>query len=261
MTTAAPTTTSMLVKAGLSAVLAGGQLAETARSTVALAHKGSLRDIVTQADLDISQALTQRLTAPCWTVISEEGPTSAARPDTFWVIDPIDGTVNFSHGLPQYAISAGWVEQGICQLGVVCAPALDELYFTLTPGRSLLNGKPFTHEHLSWDEALIAASFAAQASAVQYSLFQQVNESTRGCLRTGSAALNLCWAAVGKLQAAYGFNAKLWDVAGALAIASAAGCEVRLRQLPGALTLDYCVGSREVVEQLVGLAQAQGLWE
>jgi myo-inositol-1(or 4)-monophosphatase len=254
-------TPSTLVKTGLSAVLAGARLAEAARGAAAVAHKGSLRDIVTQADLDISQTLIQQLSAPGWAVISEEGTASTALPDAFWVIDPIDGTVNFSHGLPQYAISAGWVEQGQCQLGVVCAPALDELYFTLNAERALLNGKPFSHVHRGWDEALVAASFAAQAGVAQYTLFQQVNESTRGCLRTGSAALNLCWAAAGKLQAAYGFNAKLWDVAGALAVARAAGCEVRLRHQPGALTLDYCVGSREVVQQLVGLAQAQGLWE
>lgn len=259
MTTVA--TPSTLVKAGLSAVLAGARLAEAARGAATVAHKGSLRDIVTQADLDISRTLTQHLSVPGWAVISEEGSTSTVQPEVFWVIDPIDGTVNFSHGLPQYAVSAGWVEQDQCQLGVVCAPALDELYFTLNTERALLNGKPFSHVHRGWNEALVAASFAAQAGAAQYAVFQQVNEGTRGCLRTGSAALNLCWAAAGKLQAAYGFNAKLWDVAGALAVARAAGCEVRLRRQPGGLTLDYCVGSREVVQQLVGLAQAQGLWE
>lgn len=254
-------TVSELIKAGLSTVLAGAKLAEAACSSVAVAQKGHLRDIVTQADLDISDLMVRQLEAQGWTVVSEELPVAAGLPEAYWVIDPIDGTVNFSHGLAQYAISAGWITQGQYQLGVVCAPALDELFMTLSAERALLNGKPFTHEHRGWDEALVAASFAALAGAAQYALFQQINEGTRGCLRTGSAALNVCWAATGRLQAAYGFHAKLWDVAGALAIARAAGCEVRLRQHPGALTLDYCVGSREVVEQVLGLAQAQGIWE
>jgi myo-inositol-1(or 4)-monophosphatase len=253
--------TSALVKVGLSAVLEGARLAEAARGAVAIAHKGSLRDIVTQADLDISRAVTEQLMAAGWAVISEEGVAPAPLPEAFWVIDPIDGTVNFTHGLPQYAISAGWIERGEFQLGVVCAPALDELYFTLSPARALLNGKPFSHNHRAWDEALIAASFAAKGEASQYALFQQVNESTRGCLRTGSAALNLCWTATGRLQGAYGLKAKLWDVAGGLAIARAAGCEIAVRQQPGTLVLDYYVGSRDVVQQLVSLAQARGLWE
>lgn len=251
---------SNLVKSSLSAVLAGAKLAEAARGALMVAQKGSLRDVVTQADLDISHLLVQKLTAHGWAVLSEEEMTCPTLPEEFWAVDPIDGTVNFSNGLPQFAISAGWVKQGRYMLGVICAPALDELYFTLTPDRALFNGKPFIHVHRGWNEALVAASFAAKADEAQYALFQKVNEGTRGCLRTGSAAINLCWAATGKLQAAYGFKANLWDVAGGLALASAASCEVIIRQLPGELTLDYCVGSREVVHKIIDLAQAQGLW-
>jgi myo-inositol-1(or 4)-monophosphatase len=200
------------------------------------------------------------LSANGWVVKSEEDPNEGYLPEACWIIDPIDGTVNFSHGLPQFAISAGWVESREFQLGVVCAPAINELYFTLGLEKALFNGKQFSHVNRTWDDALVAASFAAHAPLQQYTLFQQVNESTRGCVRTGSAALNLCWAAAGKLQAAYGFNAKLWDVAGALAVARAANCEVRLRHHPGDLTLDYFVGSSEVVRQLVDMAQDLGIW-
>jgi myo-inositol-1(or 4)-monophosphatase len=91
-------------------------------------------------------------------------------------------------------------------------------------------------------------------------LFQSVNESTRGCLRTGSAALNICWAAAGKLQLAYGFGAKVWDVAGALAVAKAAGCTVLTLFQPNTLILDYCVGSDEAVAHLTKLASSHGLW-
>jgi myo-inositol-1(or 4)-monophosphatase len=251
-----------LIKTALGAVLAGAKIAELASGAQVVNNKGNLRDIVTQADIDISELLEKQLSVTGLPVISEEKYDPAkGTPDVFWVVDPIDGTVNFSHDLQQFAVSVGLVENGEFKLGVVCAPALDELYFTLNTGNALLNGRPFKHEHLPREDALVAASFSAKAPKSCYDLFQQVNESTRGCLRTGSASLNICWAATGKLQAAYGFNAKLWDVAGALAIAKAAGCKVALRYQPNALILDYCVGSQDAIDHITILAQQNGLWD
>lgn len=250
-----------LVSTAISAVLAGARVAEATSAQHVVNHKGSLRDIVTQADLDISTLLTHRLQATQIPVVSEEhAQADEATTDRLWAVDPIDGTVNFSHGLPHYGICAGLVDRGQFLLGAVCAPALDELYFTLTPERALLNGRPLQHAHKETGETLAAASFSAKNSASQYMLFQAVNESTQGCLRTGSAALNICWAASGRLQLAYGFGARIWDVAAALAIARAAGCSVSLRHSPNATTLDYCVGSRAAVDHLITLARTHQLW-
>ncbi|MFZ6657241.1 inositol monophosphatase family protein [Undibacterium sp. TJN19] len=249
-----------LIRIALDAVLAATKIADGFNGAAAVSHKGSLRDIVTQADIDISELLIKRLSLSGLPVISEENPDQKIPVGTnCWVVDPIDGTVNFSHGLPQYAVSVGLLDNGSFRLGVVCAPALNELYFTLNTERALMNGRPFRHEHLGIQDALTAASFSARVPEPQYTLFRQVNESTRGCLRTGSAALNICWAATGKLQAAYGFAAKIWDVAGALAIARAAGCEIQLQYADDHLTLDYCVGSHDVVQHISKLAQQNGL--
>jgi myo-inositol-1(or 4)-monophosphatase len=253
-----------LIKTAIGAVLAGAKIAELTIGAQVVNHKGNLRDIVTQADIDISELLEKELSITGLPVISEEKyeiAKSIPDADVFWVVDPIDGTVNFSHGLPFFAVSVGLVEKGEFKLGVVCAPVLDELYFTLNTGKALLNGKLFKHVHLLREDALMAASFSAKSSKSCYDLFQEVNESTRGCLRTGSAALNICWAATGKLQAAYGFNAKLWDVAGALAIAKAAGCNVSLRYKPNGLLLDYCVGSQDAVNHIISLAKQHELWD
>lgn len=250
-----------LVRAGVGAVLAGARLAEGARNPEVVAQKGSLRDIVTRVDLEIQDEMLRHLRATGAPVVSEERPETADVPGACWVIDPIDGTVNFAHGLPQYAISAGWVEAGACQLGAVCIPALNELYFTLHPDRALLNGKPIQHAHLPVEASLVAMGFGARAADSQYALFREANESTRGCLRTGSAAVNLCWTATRRgLQAAIGFDAKLWDVAGGLAVARAAGCAVHIRRHADPFTVDYCAGSHDVVEHLLGLARAHGLW-
>ena len=242
-------------------MLEGANIAEENCAPHVVHNKGNLRDIVTQTDIDISELLSEKLGATGLSVISEENyDQSKGLPDVFWAVDPIDGTVNFTHGLPQYAVSVGLVEHGEFKLGVVCAPAIDELYFTLNPERSLINGRPFTHVHGTNEDALVAATFSPKAPLSYYALFQQVNESTRGCLRTGSAALNICWAAAGNLQAAYGFQAKLWDVAGALAIARTAGCEIVLRYNPKEVTIDYCVGSKDVVSHIKSLAEQTGLW-
>jgi len=249
------------IKVALRAVLAGAKIAELASGSRVLSDKGNFRDIVTQADIEISELLKNELRDTGWAVVSEEGYNEGDKsPDICWVVDPIDGTVNFAHGLPQYAVSVGLVIDSEFKLGVVCAPGLDEIYFTLNHERALINGKPFTHVHRLKEDALVAASFGAKSSFPYYDMFQQLNESTRGCLRTGSAALNICWAATGRLQAAYGFRAKLWDVAGALAIARAAGCEIIINRVPNSMMIDYCVGSQDVVKHIMQLAHKNKLW-
>jgi len=243
-----------LIKSALRAVLAGSSLAETAVADSQLViQKSNFRDIVTETDLQISQLIIDRLAETGLPVISEEEIAKFDEYSVYWAVDPIDGTVNFSHGLSNFAISVGLVENNNFSLGVVCAPKLDEIYFTINNRKALMNGRPFMHTHRTVTEALVASSFSNNAITLDYEIYRSVNDSTRGCLRTGSAALNICWAAAGKMQAAYGFSAKLWDVAGALAIASAAGCEVRVDQTNEPLTLDYIVGSKLVVNHITQL--------
>lgn len=248
------------VQLGLAAVLAGAKIAEQSVDRNAIAHKGNLRDIVTQTDQAISELLIEKLSPTGIPVISEEADYSSnVLPEDMWVIDPIDGSVNFSNGLPLYAVSIGLLRSLGPHLGFVCIPSIDELYFTLSPERAFLNGRPFMHEHADRSNSLVAASFSGEPSGIEYELFQMVNESMRGCLRTGSAALNICWVASGKLQGAYGFQAKLWDVAGALAIAKAAGCEIIFHRKPHSLLIDYFVGSKDVVRCITKLASEKKL--
>lgn len=248
------------VKAALAAVLAGAKLAETSIDRDAVSNKGNLRDIVTKTDHTISDLLIEHLKKTGLPTISEEREYIDLKfPETMWVIDPIDGSVNFANEVPLYAISIGLVQRGLPEIGFVCIPKLDELYFTLTPESSLINGRPFKHEHRESSDSLVAASFSGKPASAEYELFQQVNETTRGCLRTGSAALNICWAAKGKLQAAYGFGAKLWDVAGALAIAKAACCETIILSEPNSLLVNYCVGSKDVVKHITSIAREKNL--
>lgn len=249
-----------LVEMGINAVLSGAIIAEESNSAAVINRKGNLRDVVTEADLEINKVLREKLIEKGWDVISEESPLPSRLQNNYWVIDPIDGTANFANGIPYYAVSVGWLKEGQPSLGFVCAPALNEFYATLSNKTSYLNGKAINHVHEISQNALVAASFAAKAGSSQYLLFQQVNESTRGCLRTGSAALNLCWTASNKFQACFGLGAKVWDVAAGLALNIAAGSRVEIFSYPDNVTIDYCVGSKEVVSDIIIRAKSHGLW-
>ena len=251
---------SKLVALGIEAVLAGARIAEKTNLKDVVFQKQSLRDIVTHADLEISRLLEEKLSGQGFSVLSEESLTGKSDLLDFWVLDPIDGTANFANGLPLYAVSIGWVENFSATLGFVCAPSLDELYVTLNEDTASLNGRQILHDHTNIETSLVAASFSTNSSKAHHVLFQRVNEITRGCLRTGSAALNLCWTSSNRFQAAYGFGAKIWDVAGGLAIAKNSGCDVRLRMYPDNLTFDYCVGSRDVVDSIIAEARVLNLW-
>ena len=126
-----------------------------------------------------------------------------------------------------------------------------------------MNGRLLRHLHRPPREALVAASFASgpENRARQYELFGEINDRTRGCLRLGSAAANICLAAANRLQAAYGLDAKLWDVAGALAVAIGAGCQVDVAPSRSGLGLDYIVGSSETVLTIRDLWRSKGLTE
>lgn len=251
----------ILISTLLKAILLGSKIADEFVDNKILKYKGTLRDIVSQVDIDISNTLIKVLEKTEIPVISEEDLNLKNKsPQRFWIVDPIDGTVNFFNDMPMYTISGGLIENNDFVLGAVCAPAMNELFFTLNSDRAMLNGKPFEHEHKQYDESLVAASFPPMAGTIYYEFFKEINETTRGCLRLGSASLNICWAASGKLQVAYGFKAKLWDIAGAISVAKASGCEIYINRRSNPFIVDYIVGSSKTVEVITQKALKLGLF-
>lgn len=239
------------------AAVKGAQLAQGRQFENNLTHKESMRDVVTAADLAIEHYIRSLLDNSDYGVIGEEFSLESRRslfsPDKpFWVVDPIDGTVNYVNGFDYYAVSVGLATTDDFLLGAVCLPDRKELFSTLGKDLALLNGRVINHVHKSTSESLIAASFSSAGgdSAIreaQFSLFGELDEKSRGCLRLGSAAANICYTAVGRFQASYGFGARIWDVAAALAIAARAGCSVWTSRSVDGLSVDYAVGSREAV--------------
>ena len=231
--------------------------------------KESRRDIVTNLDLQLERHIAATLSQIGGPVVGEEAwavekslPPSGS---TYWLVDPIDGTVNFVHGLPYFAISVGLSVGGEFLVGAVSLPAFKELYFTYGDELAFLNGRPLKARSAQLGDSLVGVSFPSRGSAnplQHFDRFARVNDRTRGCLRLGSAAAMLCLVAAGRLQAVYGFGAKLWDVAGGIAIASRAGCEVWADRHPTSPLLNYVVaapGVGEPLRELLGDDRPEGL--
>ena len=251
----------------LRAVAEGGRLAANQHADLATESKGNFRDIVTEADRAVERLIRDILAVTGFPMIGEEGDGTSAFPlsheTPVWVVDPIDGTTNYANGLPTYCVSVGLCQGAAFLAGAVCLPKMGELFNTLGDDRAMLNGRFMTHKHKALKESLAAASFPAISAddggshAAFYRLFGEIDGRTRGCLRTGSAAINLCYAAVGRLQAAYGLRAKIWDVAGGLAIARSAGCKMRVEPNADG-TVNYVVGSTEAVEMIYDACRQAG---
>ncbi|MCB9746262.1 MAG: inositol monophosphatase [Alphaproteobacteria bacterium] len=191
-------------------------------------HKGAV-DLVTEVDLACEARVIEILTkgAPEIPILAEEGG-GAARAGTRWIIDPLDGTTNFVHGLPHFAVSIGLQVEGRMQLGVVYDPTRDELYEAEAGQGARLNGAPIRVSAVpALDQALVASGFPydRRGKAARYLRYVQAFlERAQGFRRAGAAALDFAWVACGRLDACWEFGLKPWDVAaGTLLIEEAGG--------------------------------------
>jgi myo-inositol-1(or 4)-monophosphatase len=223
-------------------------------------EKESPRDVVSSADIALHNFICRELAKVGGRVLSEEsvaGTQIAPSSNEFeWVVDPIDGTANYVSGIPFFGVSVGLVAGGMFKAGAFGIPATSELFYTAADDASYRNDVRLKASERSLDDSLVGASFSSRGAPGPWSredefrVFQQINDSSRGCLRLGSAGASLCYAASGKLGAAYGVSVKIWDVAAALAVASAAGCRVRVAPSANPLALHCIVGNGESADQV-----------
>lgn len=253
------------------AAVEGGQMARGRELGMAPTKKESFRDVVTPADIAVERYIRDQLETSPYTVIGEElsvreSGDLLSKGEPVWVVDPIDGTANYVNGFSYYAVSVGLATKKDFLLGAVCLPERIELFSTLSHDRALLNGRIIVHSHRPPSESLIAVSFSGVCDDLvkrekQFRLFGDLNDRSRGCLRLGSAASNICLTAVGTFQAAYGVDACIWDVAAALAVAIRAGCSVLINRSDDALNIDYIVGSTDTVAMIQERAISIGLFK
>lgn len=203
----------------------------------AVRTKSSPTDPVTVADTDTERLVRDRLAAlrPGDGVLGEEGGESADAGAVRWVVDPIDGTVNFIYGIPAFAVSLAAQVDGVSVAGAVADVSRGEMYSAaLGQGAHVIAAG--RRQHLSCNAvtdlsvALVGTGFgyAPPRRAAQAALLAQLLPQVRDVRRIGSAALDLCMVAAGRLDAHYEHGLRVWDWAAAALIAAEAGAVVVL---------------------------------
>ena len=193
--------------------------------------KSSPTDVVTAADRACERLLVEGIRAarPDDGVLGEEGASSDGSSGVRWVVDPIDGTVNYLYGLPQWAVSIGIEIDGVAQAGVVFDAAKDEQFTAVRGGGAWLNGRRIgCSTATSLSQALIGTGFGydARRRAAQAALLPTVLPAVRDVRRLGAGALDLCAVACGRLDGYYEQALSAWDMCAGLLIATEAGGRV-----------------------------------
>jgi myo-inositol-1(or 4)-monophosphatase len=215
---------------------AGAQLRGFLAEGVATEYKGDV-DIVTIADRTVEAYLRDALlrTFPSHGVYGEEGTRDRLDAEHRWYIDPLDGTTNFAHGFPHFAVSMGLEHRppgladdhdGPIVAGIVYDPMRDELFSAERGKGAFLNGKPI---HVSkvpeLGEALVATGFPSRKRHDNPNIhfYQEFTLRSHGVRRAGSAALDLAYTACGRVDAYWEFNLNPWDVAAGFLLVEEAG--------------------------------------
>lgn len=198
------------------------------RTGAAVEHKGDI-DLVTPWDR-ASEALLREALARSFAgvpVVAEEGGGAAREEVAMFWVDPIDGTTNFAHGHPFFAVSLGLMCGATPLLGVVVAPALGTVWRGHAGASATRDGVACrVSETAALGEALLATGFPYDVrSSAQHNLdhFAALTRATRGVRRCGSAAIDLCMTADGTFDGYWERHLKPWDMAGGAAVLCAAG--------------------------------------
>lgn len=188
---------------------------------LAVTYKGRINP-VTDLDLKSEQFILRGIHRryPAHDILSEEGGGKRARSEFRWVIDPLDGTVNYAHGFPVYCVSIGVEWRGELLAGAVYDPERDELFRAVQGDGATLNGKRIhVSKERRLERALLATGFAydiGNARRNNLGLFARMAKKAQGIRRPGSAAIDICWLAAGRLDGFWELKLHPWDTAAAL---------------------------------------------
>jgi myo-inositol-1(or 4)-monophosphatase len=196
-------------------------------SHLAVDSKGK-NDFATEIDRLAEKEIISIIKAayPEHSILAEESGEHAGN-DFVWVIDPLDGTTNFIHGFPQYAVSIALKYKGRIEIGVVYDPLRDELFTAKRGGGAMLNNRRIRVTGLSsMKGALIGTGFpfkVPQHLDAYLAMFRAITIDSAGIRRAGSAALDLAYLATGRLDAFWEIELKEWDMAAGILLVKEAG--------------------------------------
>ena len=208
---------------------AGLVLLEKAQKGFLVEYKAAV-NLVTDADRAAENCIVSaiRRSFPSHRLLAEEGGAVAPGASPYqWIIDPLDGTTNFAHGFPFYAVSIGLEYAGTCVLGVVLDPVRNELFTAELGTGAFLNGERIrVSETEKFDQALLVTGFAYDIRDNpnnNLDHFTRLSLRAQGVRRTGSAALDLCYVAAGRFDGFWEVKLSPWDMAAGFVILGEAG--------------------------------------
>jgi myo-inositol-1(or 4)-monophosphatase len=239
-------------------------------ATAGVATKSTPTDVVTASDHAVESLIRERLGVlrPGDVVVGEEHGSTAGESRTVWLVDPIDGTVNFLYGMPWYAISVAAVRDGVSVAGAVIEPASGRLWSAAAGAGATCDGRPLrvsgaTDVSLS----LLATGFSyrPERRERQVRMIGAMLPHVRDVRRAGAASLDLCAVAAGWADAYLEHGCNWWDWAAGALIAEEAGALVRTPGPTGSVPPDDGLGADAlfaatpaIAEELAALARAHG---
>ncbi len=250
------TVTDELLALALQIAKQAGDMLVTRPASWDLTFKSTAIDIATQMDIASEKLIVNAILAarPDDGIIGEEGAERPSKSGYTWVIDPVDGTVNYFYGLPGWNISIAVKDLDGTVVGVVHAPTINSTWHATRAGGAFLNGAPIEcNNPIELDRALVATGFAYDVKdrSNQLDLINHFLPRIRDIRRMGAAATDLCLVASGILDGYCETGLKEWDLAAGSLIASEAGATVTTQPWRG-MELTLAAGAH-----LHGVIQAE----
>lgn len=216
------------VAVALEAARTGAAIIAGAFGKIQTAEFKGVVDPVTAVDHESERAILEVLGAlrPDDSILAEEGGGSRDLAGRHWIVDPLDGTVNFLHGIPQVSVAVGLYEDGQPRVGVVIDAIRGEEFVAERGSGASLNGSPIRVSDRALGDGVIATGFPydrRDRGAAYAAIVGTVVEHVRGIRRFGSAALDLAWVACGRLDGYWEFGLGPWDIGAAMVLVQEAG--------------------------------------
>ena len=215
------------------ALLAARRAGEVLKEGFGKAHEFALKssriDLVTELDRRAEATILEVIRArfPDHGILAEESSEMEGEGEYRWIIDPLDGTTNYAHGYPIFAVSIALERAGEIVLGVIYSPILGELFLAERGRGATRNGEPIRVSRTEGlASALLATGFPYDLARIDLNLqhFSRFIHRAQAVRRDGSAALDLCWLACGRFDGFWELDLRPWDVAaGALIVEEAGG--------------------------------------
>ncbi|MBL8465043.1 MAG: inositol monophosphatase [Thauera sp.] len=224
----------------------------------------SPNDFVTEVDRAAEQAIIEVLrdAFPGHGILAEESGESGPESEFTWIIDPLDGTTNFIHGLPQYAVSIAQTKTGVLEHAVVYDPNTNEMFTASRGAGAFLNDRRIrVSRRTRLNEALIGTGFPFRRFDhvdAYLAMFKELTQKTAGIRRPGAASLDLAYVAAGRFDGFWEMGLSPWDMAaGVLLIQEAGGLVSDLSGEANYLTTGNLVaGTPKIFGQLLPIIQA-----